>query len=156
MTDKELAEGLIKILNEDLEDEAKITSYGEEEITTFVAATQELNKDDPYYEAILYYCYELFNHEICKFCSCGRTAAVMGLVRRFLDCYDGEHDIFNPDKYYLDFPNRSSVEREFMLKWVDSIGLSDHGRSVYSSFLNERGVYYRELLRRLDFTTHDF
>ena len=88
---------------------------------------------------------------ICNFCGCGCGIRVSGLIRTFLDCFDSfDGTLFDSDNYEKKFPGRTETEMEFMLKWVDSLGMSEHGTSVYGSWLTDKGVAFRELLRKMD------
>lgn len=77
-------------------------------------------------------------------------------ILKFLECfnYDGEGRMLDKELFGKGFshPLMSDedmwVSYEFLAKWVDSIGLSDHGTSVYSSWLTDEGLIWREVFRR--------
>ena len=154
MTNAELAEKMYDILNEGLDDFEKTVSYGEDyEILTFAEFDHEVKKPDAErdYDAIFDYCYEVFVYGFLNFCGCGCGVRVSGLIRTFLDCFESfDGTLFDSDIYKEKFPGRTETEMEFMLKWVDSLGLSEHGTSVYGSWLTDKGIAFRELLRKLD------
>lgn len=154
MTNAELAKKLYDILDTELGDDEKNTSYGDDYTSwTFEYFDHELRKPDAErdYDYIFEYCYEIFVYEICNFCGCGCGVRVSGLIRSFLDCFDSFDGIlFDSDIYEKKFPGRTETEMEFMLKWVDSLGLSEHGTSVYGSWLTDKGIAFRELLRKMD------
>lgn len=154
MTNAELAEKLYYALNKGLDDFEKTVSYGEVyESLTFKEFDREIKKPDAErdYDAIFDYCYEVFIHGILNFCGCGCAIRVSGLIRSFLDCFDSyDGTLFDSDTYKTKFPGRTETEMEFMLKWVDSLGLSEHGTSVYGSWLTDKGLVFRELLRKMD------
>ena len=154
MTNAELAEKMYDILNEGLDDFEKTVSYGEDyEILTFAEFDHEVKKPDAErdYDAIFDYCYAVFIHGFLNFCGCGCGVRVSGLIRSFLDCFESyDGTLFDSDIYEKKFPGRTETEMEFMLKWVDSLGMSEHGTSVYGSWLTDKGIAFRELLRKMD------
>jgi hypothetical protein len=154
MTNAELTNKLYDILNKGLDDDEKTTSYGDDYVgQTFEDFDYEFKKPDVErdYDAIFDYCYEVFTHGFLNFCVCGCEIRVSGLIRSFLDCFDSyDGTLFDSDIYKSKFPGRTETEMEFMLKWVDSLGMSEHGTSVYGSWLTDKGVVFRELLRKMD------
>ena len=154
MTNAELAEKMYDILETELGDVEKNTSYGDDYVgQTFADCEHAEKKPDAErdYDYIFEYCYEIFVHEICNFCGCGCGIRVSGLIRSFLECFDSfDGTLFDSDIYEKKFPGRTETEMEFMLKWVDSLGMSEHGTSVYGSWLTDKGVAFRELLRKMD------
>lgn len=154
MTNAELAEKMYDILNEGLDDFEKTVSYGEDyEILTFAEFDHEVKKPDAErdYDAIFDYCYKVLIHGFLNFCGCGCGIRVSGLIRSFLECFDSyDGTLFDSDTYKQKFPGRTETEMEFMLKWVDSLGMSEHGTSVYGSWLTDKGIAFRELLRKMD------
>lgn len=154
MTNAELAEKLYDILEAELDDADKNASYGEDFVCwSFKDFDHEVRKPDAErdYDYIFDYCYEVFTHGILNFCGCGCGIRVSGLIRSFLDCFDSyDGTVFDSDMYKNKFPGRTEPEMEFMLKWVDSLGFSEHGTSVYGSWLTDKGIAFRELLRKMD------
>jgi hypothetical protein len=89
-------------------------------------------------------------HEEWKFCGCGSPETVVKLVRDALAAIkarsDGEfkEDYLVPVLGPLDSPTRL-----FFLYWLDAVGLTEHGGSVYGSWLTDKGKQVLELLRGL-------
>lgn len=160
-TDKELCSKIIFVLDKELDDDQKKCSYGDDyTCITFNFAKDLINTfdSDPKVntDMILDYAVEVFLSEICNFCGCGCNAKILRYILKFLECYnyDGEGRMLDKDLFDKDFkhPLLSDIDMwvsyEFLAKWVDSIGLSDHGTSVYSSWLTDEGLVWREVLRR--------
>lgn len=160
-TGKELCSKIIFVLEKRLDEDAKKCSYGDDYtcITfNFAKALLETFDSDPKVntDMILDYAVEAFLSEICNFCGCGCNAKLLRYILKFLECfnYDNEGRMLDKDLFDKDFshPLMSDIDMwvsyEFLAKWVDSIGLSDHGTSVYSSWLTDEGLAWREVLRR--------
>lgn len=160
-TDKELCSKIIFVLDKELDEDQKKCSYGDDcTCITFKFAKDLLDTfdRDPKANAdmILDYAVEVFLSEICNFCGCGCNDKLLRYILKFLECfnYDGEGKILSKELFDKGFshPLMSDedmwVSYEFLAKWVDSIGLSDHGTSVYSSWLTDEGLTWREILRR--------
>ena len=160
-TDKELCSKIIFVLDKRLDSEQKSISHGDDyTCITFEDAQKLLETYDTtpginrYH--ILDYAVEVFLAEICNFCGCGCNNQLLRYILKFLECYnyDGEHRMLDKDLFDKEFKhplmsdNDMWVSYEFLAKWVDSIGLSDHGTSVYSSWLTDEGLAWREVLRR--------
>lgn len=166
-TDKQLCEKIVAVMDKRLDDVQKGTSYGEyldggEYVGwTFSDIKTFLDRFDGYQrgsaETILGYSTNIFISEICNFCGCGCNDRLLRYILNFLECYnyDGEGKMLDKDLFDKDFshPLMSDsgmlVSYEFLAKWVDSIGLSEHGTSVYSSWLTDEGLIWREVLRRV-------
>ena len=160
-TDKELCEKIIFVLDKELDEDQKKCSYGDDyTCITFKFAKDLLNTfdSDPKVNAdmILDYAVEVFLFEICNFCGCGCNAKLLRYILKFLECfnYDNEGRMLDKKLFDKEFShplmsdNDMWVSYEFLAKWVDSIGLSDHGTSVCSSWLTDEGLTWREVLRR--------
>ena len=160
-TDKELCSKIIFILDKELDEDQKKCSYGDDyTCISFKFAKDLLDTfdSDPKVNSdmILEYAVEVFLSEICKFCGCGCNAKLLRYILKFLECfnYDGEGRMLDKNLFDKEFShplmsdNDMWVSYEFLAKWVDSIGLSDHGTSVYSSWLTDEGLTWREVLRR--------
>lgn len=160
-TDKELCSKIIFVLDKRLDEDAKKCSYGDDYTgITFKFAKDLLDTFDSDPKAntdtLLDYAVEVFLSEICNFCGCGCNAKILRYILKFLECYnyDGEGRMLDKDLFDKDFkhPLLSDIDMwvsyEFLAKWVDSIRLSDHGTSVYSSWLTDEGLVWREVLRR--------
>ena len=160
-TDKELCSKIIFVLDKRLSVYQKECSYGDDYagITfEFAKALLETFDKDPKVntDMILEYAVDVFLSEICNFCGCWCNEKLLRYILKFLECYnyDGEGLMLSKKLFDKDFshPLMSDddmwVSYEFLAKWVDSIGLSDHGTSVYSSWLTDEGLAWREVLRR--------
>lgn len=160
-TDKQLCEKIVTVMDKRLDDDTKKCSYGGDYIgCTFNDARKLLETFDSEpqtnCEIILEYTVDIFIYELCNFCGCGCNEKLLRYILKFLECYnyDGEGKMLDKDLFDKDFshPLMSDsdmwVSYEFLAKWVDSIGLSEHGTSVYSSWLTDEGLAWREVLRR--------
>ena len=160
-TDKELCSKIIFVLDKRLDASQKECSYGDDyTCITFNFAKDLLDTFDSDPKAntdiILDYAVEVFLSEICNFCGCGCNVRLLRYILKFLECfnYDGEGLMLRKKLFDKGFshPLMSDsdmwVSYEFLAKWVDSIGLSDHGTSVYSSWLTDEGLAWREVFRR--------
>ena len=160
-TDKQLCEKIVAVMDKRLDDVQKGTSYGSDYIGyTFNDARKLLETFDSEpqtnCEIILKYSVDIFIYELCRFCGCGCNEKLLRYILKFLECYnyDGEGKMLDKDLFDKDFkhPLMSDsdmwVSYEFLAKWIDSIRLSDHGTSVYSSWLTDEGLTWREVLRR--------
>ena len=165
-TDKQLCEKIVAVMDKRLDDVQKGTSYGEyldggeyigwtfSDIKTFLDRFDESPRANA--ETIIGYSANIFIYEICKFCGCGCNERLLRYILKFLECfnYDGEGKMLDKELFDKEFshPLMSDedmwVSYEFLAKWVDSIGLSEHGTSVYSSWLTDEGLIWREVLRR--------
>lgn len=165
-TDKQLCEKVVAVMDKRLDDVQKDTSYGEyldgggyigwtfSNIETFLNHFNENPRANA--ETILGYSVNIFIYEICNFCGCGCNERLLRYILKFLECfnYDGEGRMLSKELFDKGFnhplmsDNDMWVSYEFLAKWVDSIGLSDHGTSVYSSWLTDEGLTWREVLRR--------
>lgn len=160
-TDKELCSKIIFVLDKALDEDQKKCAYGDDYTgISFIFAKGLLDTFDSDPNAntdmILEYAVEVFLSEICNFCGCGCNDRLLRYILKFLECfnYDNEGLVLSKDLFDKEFshPLMSDedmrVSYEFLAKWVDSIGLSDHGTSVYSSWLTDEGLAWREVLRR--------
>ena len=160
-TDKELCSKIIFVLGKRLDASQKECSYGDDyTCITFNFAKDLLDTFDSDPKAntdmILDYAVEVFLSEICNFCGCGCNAKLLRYILKFLECfnYDNEGLMLSKKLFDKEFshPLMSDddmwVSYEFLAKWVDSIGLSDHGTSVCSSWLTDEGLAWREVFRR--------
>lgn len=165
-TDKELCEKIVAVMDKRLNDVQKDTSYGEYldggeyigwtfgDIKTFLDQFNEAPIDRA--ETILRYSTNIFIYELCNFCGCGCNEKLLRYILKFLECfnYDNEGLMLSKKLFDKEFshPLMSDedmwVSYEFLAKWVDSIGLSEHGTSVCSSWLTDEGLAWREVLRR--------
>lgn len=160
-TDKELCSKIIFVLDKELDASQKECSYGDDyTCITFNFAKDLLDTFDKNpkvnTDMIIDYAVEVFLSEICNFCGCGCNARLLRYILKFLECYnyDGEGRMLSKKLFDKGFshPLMSDIDMwvsyEFLAKWVDSIGLSEHGTSVCSSWLTDEGLAWREVLRR--------
>jgi hypothetical protein len=162
-TDKQLCEKIIFILDKRLDASQKNCSYGDDyagitfEFAKALLETFDNNSTKVNTDMILDYAVEVFLSEICNFCGCGCNERLLRYILNFLECFNYDNEGLMLDKKLFDkgfsHPLMSDddmwVAYEFLAKWVDSIGLSDHGTSVYSSWLTDEGLAWREVLRRV-------
>jgi hypothetical protein len=161
-TDKQLCEKIIFILDKRLDASQKNCSYGDDYTWIdfeFAKGLLETFDKDPKVntDIILEYAVDVFLSEICNFCGCGCNEKLLRYILKFLECFNYDNEGLMLDKKLFDkgfsHPLMSDddmwVSYEFLAKWVDSIGLSEHGTSVYSSWLTDEGLAWREVLRRV-------
>lgn len=161
-TDKQLCSKIIFILDKRLDASQKNCSYGDDytginfEFAKGLLETFDKNSTKINTDMILDYSVEVFLSEICNFCGCGCNEKLLRYILKFLECYnyDGEGLMLSKKLFDKEFshPLMSDddawVSYELLAKWVDSIGLSEHGTSVYGSWLTDEGLAWREALRR--------
>lgn len=91
-----------------------------------------------------------FFGEAFGFCGCGCLSMSIKFVRDVLNCYeDREEDNLSP---YLKLDKAKEVcgndnITDFILHWLDSMELTEHGSSVYGSWLTEKGKALRNYLK---------
>lgn len=113
------------------------------------------DKDNSSYEILAQGSYEdteeflsLFFAEVLNFCCCGCLSMSIKFVHDILNCYEDEEGLsphLNLDKAKEVCGNDNITE--FMLHWLDSVGLTDHGSSVYGSWLTDKGKALRNYLK---------
>lgn len=89
--------------------------------------------------------------EAFDFCGCGCLSMSIKFVRDILNCYEDEEGLGAP---YLNLDNTKEVcgndnITDFMLHWLDTVELTDHGSSVYGSWLTEKGKALRDYLKNV-------
>lgn len=90
--------------------------------------------------------------EAFNFCGCGCLHMSIKFIRDVLNCYeDREEDNLSP---YLNLDKAEEVcgnedITDFMLHWLDSVGLTDHGISIYGSWLTKKGEALRDYLKEV-------
>lgn len=149
MDDLLLIKGLRNIWDKEFTDIQKETSYGESGIDTFEDLVLESNKNDPDIKGMLEYCFAAFYYEILSFCGCGSPNSVCDLLLDFLECFTGDYDLIDRNLVNkLLSENSNHIWHDFMLYFLDSKGITEHGTSIYGSWLTEEGKLYRELLKK--------
>ena len=121
------------------------------------------DKDSDSYECLTQnYCTEassidgeflkLFLIEAFNFCGCGCLSMSIKFIHDVLNCYeDREEDNLSP---YLNLDKAIEVcgnenITDFMLHWLDSVELTEHGISVYGSWLTDKGKALRDYLNKV-------
>ena len=93
-----------------------------------------------------------FFGEAFGFCGCGCLSMSIKFVRDILNCFeDREEDNLSQ---YLNLDKAKEVcgndnITDFILHWLDSVGLTDHSSSVYGSWLTEKGKALRNYLKEV-------
>ena len=91
--------------------------------------------------------------EAFNFCGCGCLSMSVKFVRDILNCFeDREEDNLSP---YLNLNKAKEVcgndnITDFMLHWLDSVELTEHGSSVYGSWLTDKGKALRDYLKKIE------
>lgn len=89
--------------------------------------------------------------EAFGFCGCGCLTMSIKFVRDVLNCYEDEDGWGSPhlnlDKAIKVCGNDNITD--FILHWLDSVELTEHGISVYGSWLTEKGEALRDYLKKV-------
>lgn len=89
--------------------------------------------------------------EAFGFCGCGCLSMSIKFVRDVLNCYEDEEGLSSPhlnlDKAIEVCGNDNITD--FMLHWLDTVELTNHGSSVYGSWLEEKGKALRDYLKEV-------
>ena len=149
MSDVDLCEKMISFLEEDLDDLQKETSYGDDlELYTYWEIEKAFDSDVFSIESAFIYFRALFYYEILSFCGCGNPQMILnGVILPLLEAFnDGAYENFNMG--YGKNTGMSEALVEFFLHYLDKLGLTNHGSSVWGSWLESKGRLWREILRR--------
>lgn len=91
--------------------------------------------------------------EAFNFCGCGCLSMSINFIKDILNCYeeDEEEGWYSP---HLKLDEAKGVcgndnITDFILHWLDSVGLTDHSSSVYGSWLTEKGKALRNYLKEV-------
>lgn len=116
------------------------------------------DKDDISYQSLTLYDFEDDDEDFLKsffieafgFCGCGCLTMSIKFVRDILNCYEDEEGLGSP---YLNLDKAIEVcgndnITDFMLHWLDTVELTNHGSSVYDSWLEEKGKALRDYLKK--------
>lgn len=156
-SDIDLAKKLISIYDNSMDDMARNCSYGEKRFNLIdcknvfrngTTSTKE-DLDDGFN-----YLIDAFYYQILGFCGCGNPNGILEYILEILNLFTDDPPATNffsiraEEQYKVLYPGRTDIELEFILKYLCSIGLTEHGTSVNSSWLTSKGICYRELLRR--------
>ena len=149
MLDIDLCEKMISFLEEELDSTQKETAYGDGVTYRTYWDIMEAFEGDVFSieDAYLYF-RALFYYEILGFCGCGSPQMVLnGVILPLLEGFnDGEYENF--DRNYGKNTGYSEAAVEFFLHYLDRLGLTNHGSSVWGSWLEDKGRLWREILRR--------
>lgn len=99
----------------------------------------------------------LFYFEILNFCGCGMPEASCDYILALLSLFYNGKD-YNSIRYQTLFGGDYTVDKQlvynlsderldFILKWLDSMSLTEHGTSVYGSWLTGYGTLIKTLLK---------
>lgn len=149
MEDLLLIKRLRNIWDKEFTDIQKRTWHSESSICVFDDLVFESNKDNPDVKSMLEYCFAAFYYEILGFCGCGSPNSICDLLLDFLECFTGEHNSIDRNLVSkLLSENSNHVQYDFMLFFLDSKGFTEHGTSIYGSWLTQEGELYRDLLKK--------
>lgn len=88
--------------------------------------------------------------EYFKFCGCGSIPMVIDYINDVLNCFDDRSNFgCNP---YLNLNKIKEICHEddniieFILHYLDAVELTEHGSSVYGSWLTEKGIALKDYL----------
>lgn len=159
----ELIRKLVNLWEDDEELKDKEIAYGCDENDMSYSEVKKIAEKDEPDEGDIWlafdWCVGAFYYGVLNFCGCGIPEATRQYILKFLNCFvktDFDSYMLNREKFVEDFGvNEDDWSLyEFLAHWVDSMGWSDHGISVYSEWLTDKGGLYRELLR-LEATPND-
>lgn len=89
--------------------------------------------------------------EAFNFCGCGCLHMSIKFISEVLNCYEDEDGWSSPhlnlDKAIEVCGNDNITD--FMLHWLDTVELTNHGSSVYGSWLEEKGKALRDYLKNV-------
>lgn len=119
------------------------------------------DKDSDSYESLTQnYCTEMtddeefltsFFIEAFDFCGCGCLSMSIKFVRDILNCYEDEEG-WGASHLKLDKAKEvcgNDNITDFMLHWLDTVELTNHGSSVYGSWLTDTGKALRDYLKNV-------
>lgn len=89
-----------------------------------------------------------FFGEAFGFCGCGCLSMSIKFVRDILNCFEDSEDVtgyLKLDKAKEACGNDNITD--FVLHWLDTVELTEHGSSVYGSWLTEKGKALRDYLK---------
>ena len=162
MSDYEFCGAMLSFLDENLDEEDKTLGHGELGMSYYDIKQAYEHDENPDMEDILSYFRRVFYYDVLVFCGCGNPSKALDFVLYFLNCFVDEQwkgtillDRFNLKeclKGLKGFGDESDIpcSVEFMLHYLDKLGLSDHGSSVHGSWLTDAGIMWREVLRRTE------
>ena len=93
-------------------------------------------------------------HDEWKFCACGDADAIIAWLQKILEAYEAASAALLGAKEHqkrrnaLDVALGPEPHALFLLYWLDSQGLTEHGGSVYGAWLSDKGKAVLEMLRK--------
>jgi hypothetical protein len=84
---------------------------------------------------------------VFNFCGCGCLTLSADFIKEVLNCFEEEEDLsphLNLDKLE-EYTNNKGIT-DFILHFLDTYGITDHGSSVYGSWLTLEGQKLKEYL----------
>lgn len=162
MSDYEFCGAMLSFLEENLDEEDKTLGHGELGMSYYDIKHAYEHDENPNVEDMLLYFRQVFYYDVLVFCGCGCPSEAIDFVLYFLNCFIDEQwketillDLFSLKeclKGLKGFDDESGIPCvvEFMLHYLDKLGLSEHGSSVYGSWLTDAGIMWREVLRRTE------
>lgn len=162
MSDYEFCGAMLSFLEENLDEEDKTLGHGELGMSYYDIKHTYEHDENPDVADMLSYFRRVFYYDVLVFCGCGCPSEALDFVLYFLNCFVDEQwketillDRFSLKeclKGFKGFDDESGVPCvvEFMLHYLDKLELSEHGTSVYGSWLTDAGIMWREVLRRTE------
>lgn len=162
MSDYEFCGAMLSFLEENLDEEDKTLGHGELGMSYYDIKHTYEHDENPDVEDMLLYFRQVFYYDVLIFCGCGRPSEALDFVLYFLNCFVDEQwkETILLDRFSLKeclkglkgFDDESGIPCvvEFMLHYLDKLELSEHGSSVYGSWLTDAGIMWREVLRRTE------
>lgn len=90
--------------------------------------------------------------EAFGFCGCGCLDMSIKFVRDILNCYEDREEENLPPCLNLDKAKEvcgNDNITDFILHWLDTVELTEHGSSVYGSWLTDKGEALRVYLKKV-------
>lgn len=162
MSDYEFCGAMLSFLEGELDEEDKTLGHGELGMSYYDIKLTYEHDENPNVMDMLLYFRQVFYYDVLVFCGCGCPSEALDFVLYFLNCFVDEQwkETILLDRFSLKeclkglkgFDDESGVPCavEFMLHYLDKLELSEHGSSVYGSWLTDAGIMWREVLRRTE------
>lgn len=162
MSDYEFCGVMLSFLERELDEEDKTLGHGKLGMSYYDIKHVYEHDENPDVEDMLLYFRQVFYYDVLVFCGCGCPSEALDFVLYFLNCFVDEqwNETILLDRFSLKeclkgfkgFDDESGIPCgvEFMLHYLDKLELSEHGSSVYGSWLTDAGIMWREVLRRTE------
>ena len=162
MSDYEFCGAMLSFLEGELDEEDKTLGHGELGMSYYDIKHIYEHDENPNVMDMLLYFRQVFYYDVLVFCGCGCPSEALDFVLYFLNCFVDEQwkETILLDRFSLKeclkglkgFDDESGIPCavEFMLHYLDKLELSEHGSSVYGSWLTDAGIMWREVLRRTE------